>query len=353
MTLEMVSKICVIIPAYNAAKTISHVVRGALNYISHVIVANDGSTDETALVAFEAGADVISIDKNRGKGHALKVLFQRAADEGYDVVISMDADEQHIPEDIPLFIQAHLKNPTDIILGSRIHEKEKIPRARYNSMHIARFFVSLAANQYIEDTQCGFRLYPLALIKKMSLTTGRYVTETEILIKAGDMGSKIRIVKIQALYGAYTSHFRPVLDVDAITGYVISYLMIKWLKESVSSDRPNTYSSNNIRDSIGRRKFINNRFQTLAALIICPMTVLFWIGYHLFPMIRRHNFPSIRKLNCGFFKITLAAHMLPVLLIIATIERVGNFIGLNIKFTDGFISTFYPDLWGENGNNGR
>jgi glycosyltransferase involved in cell wall biosynthesis len=344
----MVSKICMIIPAYNAAETVSHVVRGALHHIPHVMVADDGSTDDTARVAAEAGAEVISIDKNRGKGHALKVLFQRAIDEGYDAVISMDADKQHNPEDIPLFMQAHLNYPADIILGSRMHEKEKIPRARHNSMHIARFFISLAANQFIEDTQCGFRLYPLAILKKISLTTERYVTETEILIKAGDMGSRIRNVKIQALYGAYTSHFRPVLDVDAITAYVISYLMIKWLKEGVSSDRPNTYFQNNIRDSIGRHKFINNRFQTLTALTICPTTVLFLIGYKFSTIIKRNNFSSIRKLNCGFFKITLATHMLPVLLIIATVERISNVIGLSVKFTDWFIKIFYPDLWGEN-----
>ena len=345
--MEMVSKICVIIPAYNAAETISHVVRGALNHIPHVMVADDGSADNTAMVAAKAGAEVISTDKNQGKGYALKLLFKQAIDKGYDAVISMDADQQHNHEDIPLFIKAHLKNPTDIILGSRMHEKEKIPRARYNSMHIARFFVSLAANQFIEDTQCGFRLYPVDLLKKISLTTDRYVTETEILIKAGDMGSKIRTVKIQALYGAYTSHFRPVLDVDAITAYVISYLMIKWLKESVSSDRPNTYSQNNIRDSIGRHKFINHRFQTLTALTICPMTVLFLIGYKFSPIIMRNNFSSIRKLNCGFLKITLATHMLPVLLIIATVERIINFIGFRAKFTDWFIKVFYPDLWGE------
>jgi len=345
--LEIVSKICVIIPAYNAAETISHVVRGALKHIPRVMVADDGSTDDTAMIAAEAGAEVISIDKNRGKGHALKVLFQRAVDEGYAAVISMDADKQHNPEDIPLFMKAHLKNPADIILGSRIHEKEKIPRARYNSMHIARFFVSLAANQFIEDTQCGFRLYPLTLLKKISLTTDRYVTETEILIKAGDMGYKIRAVKIQALYGAYTSHFRPVLDVDAITAYVISYLMIKWIKEGVSSDSPNTYSANNIRDVIGRHKFINGRFQTLTALTIFPMTVLFLIEFKFFPIIKRNNFSSIRKLNCGFFKIILATHMLPVLLIIATVERISNFIGFRAKFTDGFIKIFYPNLWGE------
>jgi hypothetical protein len=124
--------------------------------------------------------------------------------------------------------------------------------------------------------------------------------------------------------------------------------MIKWIKESVSLDRPNTYCSNNIRDLIGRHKFINNRFQTLTALTICPMTVLFFISYIFSRMAKINNFSSIRQLNCGFFKITLATHMLPVLLIVATVERIGNFIGFRVRFTDRFIKKFYPDLWKEN-----
>ena len=343
----MTSKICAVIPAYNAAETIKQVVRETLNHVSHVIVADDGSTDNTSGFAADAGAEIISIEKNRGKGNALKRLFQKAVDQGYDAVISIDADKQHDPEEIPLFLQAHRDYPHDIILGSRMHEKEKIPRARYNSMHVARFFVSLAANQYIEDTQCGFRLYPLSLIKKMTLTTHRYVTETEILMKAGDMGSTIRTVKIGALYGAHTSHFRTVLDVDAITAYVISYLAIKWFKESVSPNRPYTYSPNHIRDLIGKNKFINRRFQTLTALTIYPLTVFFLFEYLLLSSVVKNNFASIRKLDCGFFKIALATNMLLVLLFVATVEAMMNKIGFKARFTDRFVRTFYPDLCGK------
>jgi len=157
----MTSRICAVIPAYNAADTIQQVVKGTFNHVSRVIVADDGSTDNTSQAASEAGAEILLIEKNTGKGNALKRLFQHAENQGYDAVISIDADNQHNPEEIPLFLKAHRKYPDEIILGSRMHEKEKIPRARYNSMHIARFFVSLAANQFIEDTQCGFRLYPL------------------------------------------------------------------------------------------------------------------------------------------------------------------------------------------------
>ncbi len=341
----MTSKICVVIPAYNAAETIKNVVSKALKHLPLVLVADDCSVDETARIAAEAGAEVIAIDKNRGKGHALKKLFQRAIIHGCDAVISIDADDQHDPEEIPLFLEAHQRYPDDIILGSRMDEKEKIPRARYNSMYIARFFISLAANQYIQDTQCGFRLYPLSLLKELPLTTDRYVTETEILIKAGDMGARIRPVKIKAIYGCQTSHFKSVMDVDAISAYVISYLIIKWFIESVHPNRPYTYSPNNIRDRIGKNKFINERFQTLTALLIFPATVLFLIEY----VIIKNNFASIRKLGCGFFKITLATHMLPILLVIATIERAGGLLGFKIRLTDRFIKRFYPHLWGKIG----
>ena len=87
-------------------------------------------------------------------------------EEGYEAVISIDADGQHDPEEIPQFVAMHTRYPEAIISGSRMHEKEKIPRARYNSMLIARFYISLAANQFLDDTQCGFRLYPLSFIKR-------------------------------------------------------------------------------------------------------------------------------------------------------------------------------------------
>jgi glycosyltransferase involved in cell wall biosynthesis len=341
----MTSNICAVIPAYNAADTIQQVVNSVFEHVPHVLVADDGSTDDTARLAADAGAEVIKMEENTGKGDALKRLFRRADHLGYKAVISIDADNQHDPAEIPLFLETHRQYPDDIILGSRMHEKEKIPRARYNSMHIARFFVSLAANQYIEDTQCGFRLYPLSLIKKMVLTSARYVTETEILIKAGDMGSQIRTVKIGALYGAHTSHFRSVLDVDAITAYVISYLFVKWLKESVTDNCPYTYTPNNVRDRIGKNKFINQRFQTFAAIAIFPFMILSSVQYLLSTLFGKNYFASIRQLGCDIYKIFLATIMLPLLLAIATVESVINKAGFKARFTDRFIAIFYPDLW--------
>jgi glycosyltransferase involved in cell wall biosynthesis len=340
----LTSNLCVIIPAYNASKTIGSVVKGALKYVDRVIVADDGSADDTAIAASRAGADVIKIDKNRGKGNALKVLFQKAMEYGYNAAISMDADGQHDHDDIPLFINEHNKYPEDIIVGTRMHEKEKIPRSRYNSMHIARFYISLAANQFVEDTQCGFRLYPFSSIKKLHLTTEKYVTETEILMKAGDIGGTIRFVNIKTIYGDNGSHFRPIMDITAITAYVISYIHIKWFKEGLTSNKPFTYSRNNIHDLIRRLKIIDLIFQTITAFTALPASTLFLIEYTLLsPII--NNYSAIRKLNCGFFKITLATHMLPVVVLVAIIDKAGNKIGLKFNLVDGFIKKFFPNLW--------
>jgi len=339
------SKICVIMPAYNAEETIGPVVSGILKHVSRVLVADDGSTDQTARIAAEAGAEVVHIGKNRGKGPALKVLFKRTTDEGYDAVISMDADGQHDPKEIPRFIAAHAEAPDDIIVGSRMSEHGKIPRARFNSMHVARFSICIGANQFIEDTQCGFRLYPLALIQKMKLTQDRYVTESEILMKAGDMGALITSVRIGAVYGTHGSHFKPVMDVAYITAYIISYLIVKFTIEGLSSNRYFTYSKNNFRDRIGRFKIIDRIFKIAAVLTILPATVLFWLMFVLLPPFIKNNFASMRKFKYSFFKITLAAHMLPIILIIIIFEKLLSLVGVRFRYIDGFLEKFYPNLW--------
>ncbi len=342
----MTSTICVIIPAYNAASTIKGVVSQALKHIPMVIVADDGSTDDTAKIATEAGAQVIIIDQNKGKGNALKTLFKKASDMGYDAFISLDADAQHDPDEIPLFINANAQYPDDLIVGSRMHEHDKIPRARFNSMYIARFFVCFAANQFIEDTQCGFRLYPRSLIEKICLTSERYATETEALIKTGDMGFTVRHVKIRAIYEDNGSHFKAVKDVGAITAYVVSYFPLKWFIEGITSDKPYTYSKNNLRDLIGRNEITNIIYQTFTALLIIPLMWFYLIEFHLFSLFIKNNFASYRKISQKFYILTLATQMLPLLVFITATDKLLNALGINLKLPDRFIDTFYPHMWG-------
>ena len=341
----MSSNICAIIPAYNAAETIGSVVKGALKHLPLVLVADDGSSDGTADSAREAGAAVIIINKNKGKGNALKLLFKEAADRGYEAVISLDGDGQHNPSDIPCFLKARKQYPNQILVGSRMGQKEKIPRARYNSMHVARFFISLAANQYIEDTQSGFRLYPLNIIEKMILNTERYITETEILIKAGDMGEVIKPVGVNTIYGCSTSHFRPILDVTAITINIISYIWIKWFKEAITIDLQNTYRANNLKDKIGSNNFINKLFNGFCLLTILPMVFFYFLAYLCFVPFPKKNMASTRKLGISYFTILTASFLTPVILLIIIFEKICGFFGYKMRYVDQFLQKFYPNLW--------
>ena len=339
------SDICVIIPAYNAEKTISTVVRGALKFVPLVIVVDDGSTDDTALRASEAGAEVITLAENRGKGNALKILFETAIQRGFNTAISIDADCQHDTEDIPRFIQEHTAHPNDLITGSRTLTAANMPRARFNAMQMARFYISLAANQFVEDTQCGFRCYPLELMKKLRLVTEGYITEAEILLKAGDTGVRIRSLTIRAIYNNYISHFKAVGDGTSIGVYLAYFLIIKWLIEGVSSNRPNTYSPGGIHDFIGRNRTIYRILQVLAVSFIVPSTFFFLVEYLFLGPFIQNNFASVRALNVSFFRITLATHMAPVVMVMSIVDGILNGMGLKVKLVDRLIEIFYPYLW--------
>jgi len=341
----LTAKICVVIPAYNASKTIEDVIKGALQHVDTVIVADDGSTDNTAEIAARTGAHVITITRNRGKGHALRVLFRKSIKDGFTAVITLDADGQHSTDEIPSFINTYRLHPHDIIVGSRMFEKEKIPRARYNSMHIARFYISLAANQFIADTQCGYRLYPLSLLKDMILTTEKYTTETEILIKAGDLGAVIRFIDSKAIYTGGGSYYKPVMDTGAITAYVVTYLIMKWFKEGFMPDKPFTYTAGNIMNLTGKYSITNTLFQTFVVIISIPVCSMYFINFLITSKSGTNNFASLRNNNIKFSKIVRASYMLPFVLLIIIVEKALCTAGLETRYIDGFIARYYPHLW--------
>ncbi len=190
------ARVAGVIAAYNAAEMIAAIVTETGRHLDLVIVADDGSTDGTGAVAAAAGAVVIRLGSNRGKGAALRALFAEGRRRGCEAVVAVDADGQHDPGDIPAFLRLHREHPGAIITGSRFGSPERVPRHRLNSMTVARFFVSLAANQFVEDSQCGFRVYPLAVAESMGLLKDGYVTETEILMKAGDSGRRCRCTRV-------------------------------------------------------------------------------------------------------------------------------------------------------------
>jgi glycosyltransferase involved in cell wall biosynthesis len=341
------ARICGIIPAYNARETIAGVVRGVLRHLEAVIVADDGSTDGTAEVARGAGAEVIVLGVNRGKGNALRALFSEARRRGFSAVLAIDADGQHDGDDIPSFLQVHREHPEAIITGTRMADLGQIPRHRHSSMLVARFFVSLAANQFIEDTQCGFRLYPLAVIESMALLKERYVTETEILIKAGDSGREVRCLPIRAQYPlGQATHFRSVPDVAAISVYVISYLMVKWAIEGLRPGVVNTYKG----PGTGRDVFFlsprwDRVLEVVTLLAALPLSMLYGLWYYV---ARWFSVPAFHSLTAGEIPVgslLFSVMLLPVLLALSIVDLIGNRMGIHPDLTTGFVRRHYSNPW--------
>lgn len=215
----------VVIPAYNEGVTVRDVVARARQQCAHVIVVDDGSTDETLEVLASLEIAVLRNEQNRGKADSLWRGFQHALGHGAVGVITLDADGQHAPEEIPSFIAASLHNPEAFLIGARRPMQRRTSSWRYLANRVADFWISWAAGRPIEDSQSGFRLYPARLLRGLTLKHGpkqSFVFESEVLIDAARRGTQCLPVPISVAprFGARASHFRPVVDILRITRMV-------------------------------------------------------------------------------------------------------------------------------------
>lgn len=210
-------RVAALIPAYNEATTIVDVVERTLARVDTVIVVDDGSDDDTA--ARLAGRDVrlIRNETNLGKSESLARGFAAALEESVDAVVTLDADGQHLPEDIPRLLEEAARSPGDIVIAARRLRRERMPRARRFGNWQADFWISWAAGYPIFDTQCGYRLYPAELLERLRVCEGRrrrFVFESEVLIEAARIGCFARCVAIETIYGRSprASHYRATAD---------------------------------------------------------------------------------------------------------------------------------------------
>ena len=204
--------IAAVIPAYQEQKHIGDVVRRTRQHLDHVLVVDDGSRDETAERAREAGAEVIVHPQNRGKGEAIKTGLRHFFDRQFTWVFILDADGQHRPEEIENFIHAALVDGASLLLGNRMKNTKSMPLLRRVVNRYMSDKISRVCAQNIPDTQCGFRMVHRHLIPEILGGTDRFDYETEMLIVASRKGFRIESVPITTVYSDEVSSIHPVRD---------------------------------------------------------------------------------------------------------------------------------------------
>ena len=209
-------QLCVVIPTYNNEKTLARVLNDVLRYTHSVIVVNDGATDNTGkiLESFAGQIAIISYNKNKGKGHALKCGFNRAEEMGYKAAITFDSDGQHFASDLEAFVRLYESCPGTYLIGRRIIEGQ-IPSGNNFANRFSNFWFAVQTGRRLQDTQNGFRLYPLTAMQGMRPFSTRFEAELEWLVRSAWKGIPIQPVPVRMYYapkGERITHFRPGKD---------------------------------------------------------------------------------------------------------------------------------------------
>jgi glycosyltransferase involved in cell wall biosynthesis len=220
-------RIAAVIPALNEVHNIGNVVRGVLPFVSCVVVVDDGSVDDTVQAASEAGATVLRHRSNRGKGAALKTGFRYLADNGYDGAITIDADGQHDPAEIPLFVNA-AEHGYDMVIGNRMSNVSTMPFVRRFANRTSSFLISLFLGQMVHDSQNGFRYYRLSSVMALPLKASKYDLETEVIFKGARAGQRIGSVPTRTIYRSEArSKFNSVTDTLRFIGALVRYGLLR------------------------------------------------------------------------------------------------------------------------------
>jgi glycosyltransferase involved in cell wall biosynthesis len=204
---DSVVQILALVPAYNEETHVAQVVLRIKQHLP-VLVVDDGSTDETAVRAEQAGAAVLRQSPNQGKGAALRTGFRHALEEDYDAVVTLDADEQHDPDEIPRFLKAYRERQGDLIIGAR--DFRQMPIVRRTSNSIGTVLFSWAIGAHMPDNQSGYRLVSRRLMEATADSREMgFHFEVEQIVTCVVRGYRLDWVPIRTIYAGESSHVRP------------------------------------------------------------------------------------------------------------------------------------------------
>jgi len=207
----------IVIPVYNSEKYLDELITKILHFFpkENIFAIDDGSFDNSAKICSSYGINLSKLSENYGKGSALKKGFEEAIKNNFIFAITLDSDLQHDPNRILEFTKKQNENEADLVIGKRIFSLKKMPFPRICSNTLTSFVVSIVTGQKIYDSQSGYRLYNLNLIKNLKFVSKKYQFETEIILKFTKLKAKIDFVKIETIYKgqkSYISHFRDIMN---------------------------------------------------------------------------------------------------------------------------------------------
>jgi len=232
----MNERVCAIVPAFNEARHIGALLEGIKKRLEHIIVINDGSTDLTASIAVSKNVRVIQNTSNKGKGNALRQGFDLALKDGYEYIITIDADGQHDPEEVPRFIDriSSAGEGTGLVSGNRMTDIEDMPPQRIFFNKLSSKIVSRLCGQSIPDALCGYRIISARALRSIDLSCNRFDIVPEILISMSDIGSNIHSIDIKTLYADEKSHIRPLRDAYMFCRLIFRKKYQRWIKKQRS-----------------------------------------------------------------------------------------------------------------------
>ncbi|MBN1871225.1 MAG: glycosyltransferase family 2 protein [Candidatus Omnitrophica bacterium] len=216
--------LCALIPSYNEGRTIGDLVTKLRAKGLTVYVVDDGSTDGTAAIAEAAGAIVVKHKKNKGKGASMREGFKHVVKKGFDAVIVMDGDGQHLVEDIGNFVDRIEATKADMIIGNRMTDVASMPEERKHTNRFMSGLISWLAGQDVPDSQSGYRLIKSEVLRKIKLESSNYEIESEMIVKAARAGFRIESVPIKTVYQGQKSRINPFIDTIRFISFVLKIM---------------------------------------------------------------------------------------------------------------------------------
>ena len=221
-------RIAAIVPCLDCASTIADVVTGVREHVADVLVIDDGSSDATSSLATRAGARVLRHGERRGKGAALQSGLAWAREHGFTHVFSIDGDGQHLASEMPAMLEAAAANPSAIVLGERSRDGHDVSPMKLFGNRFANRWVEIASGRLFDDTQSGFRIYPVDATIALGGHASHYGFETEALIRALRTGMPVECRTVHVYYppaAERISYYRPWIDTIRIIFIVVGLIL--------------------------------------------------------------------------------------------------------------------------------